>query len=411
MAEEQRNYYLMRKHYDEYMRDLEEWKNKGVTKEEAKQRIDRRVLADTDIDKVYGKDEELVQKQNEVNKEQEIVENNNTEEKEIQETKEENYSYTDTEEKEINAINEEINYDDDEKYNYNSSEEKTTEEKSNNNEIKYLKFEDLEDYPDQPFKLYNEAQNEEMVRSIRINGIIQPLIVRPLENGKYQILSGHNRKYCGEKAGIIYFPCKVKNGLTDDEAKLYLVDANLATREEILPSERARALLMRQSAYRSKRIREKIEAELYGDEENQEQGSIREKIQEIENMSTGNLQRYLRLNYLDEGLQQLVDQKKLKLKQAESISYLRKPEQKIIAKMIANDNTNISENQAKLLKDSKEILNMDLIKKILNKPTEKSKKVTIEVEKLNGFYDNIEDLKELKEKIIKDLIAYNLEKM
>ncbi|MBR0491928.1 MAG: ParB N-terminal domain-containing protein [Clostridia bacterium] len=411
MAEEQRNYYLMRKHYDEYMRDLEEWKNEGVTKEEAKQRIDRRVLADTDIDKVYGKDEGLVQKQNEVNKEQEIVENNNTEEKEIQETKEENYSYTDTEEKEINAINEEINYDDDEKYNYNSSEEKTTEEKSNNNEIKYLKFEDLEDYPDQPFKLYNEAQNEEMVRSIRINGIIQPLIVRPLENGKYQILSGHNRKYCGEKAGIIYFPCKVKKGLTDDEAKLYLVDANLATREEILPSERARALLMRQSAYRSKRIREKIEAELYGDEGNQEQGSIREKIQEIENMSTGNLQRYLRLNYLDEGLQQLVDQKKLKLKQAESISYLRKPEQKIIAKMIANDNTNISENQAKLLKDSKEILNMDLIKKILNKPTEKSKKVTIEVEKLNGFYDNIEDLKELKEKIIKDLIAYNLEKM
>ena len=411
MAEEQRNYYLMRKHYDEYMRELEDWKKEGVTKEEAKQRIDRRVLADTDIDKVYGKDEGLVQKQNEVNKEQEIVENNNTEEKEIQETKEENYSYTDTEEKEINAINEEINYDDDEKYNYNSSEEKTTEEKSNNNEIKYLKFEDLEDYPDQPFKLYNEAQNEEMVRSIRINGIIQPLIVRPLENGKYQILSGHNRKYCGEKAGIIYFPCKVKKGLTDDEAKLYLVDANLATREEILPSERARALLMRQSAYRSKRIREKIEAELYGDEGNQEQGSIREKIQEIENMSTGNLQRYLRLNYLDEGLQQLVDQKKLKLKQAESISYLRKPEQKIIAKMIANDNTNISENQAKLLKDSKEILNMDLIKKILNKPTEKSKKVTIEVEKLNGFYDNIEDLKELKEKIIKDLIAYNLEKM
>lgn len=56
MAEEQRNYYLMRKRYDEYMRELEEWKKEGVTKEEAKQRIDRRVLADTDIDKVYGKD-------------------------------------------------------------------------------------------------------------------------------------------------------------------------------------------------------------------------------------------------------------------------------------------------------------------------------------------------------------------
>ena len=79
--------------------------------------------------------------------------------------------------------------------------------------------------------------------------------------------------------------------------------------------------------------------------------------------------------------------------------------------MIVNENKNISESQAKLLKDSKEILNVDLIKKILNKPTETSKKVTIEVNKLNGFYDNIEDLKELKEKIIKDLIEYNLEKM
>lgn len=69
MAEEQRNYYLMRKHYDEYMRELEEWKNEGVTKEEAKQRIDRRVLADTDIDKVYGKDWE----QNKVTNVEEII--------------------------------------------------------------------------------------------------------------------------------------------------------------------------------------------------------------------------------------------------------------------------------------------------------------------------------------------------
>ena len=310
MTDEEREDYLMRRYYEKSIEQLEKWKRDGLTKDEAKIRINRKVLSDDDIDKVYGKDETEENENLEEEKKETIETNTNLEEKEDNNnnaneiTKEENYTYN-IEDDDINAINKEINYDEEEKYYYNDTQEKTenrveekkeenlTEEKDevkhDNNEIKYLKFEELEDYPDQPFRLYNDAQNEEMIRSIRINGIIQPLIVRPLENGKYQILSGHNRKYCGQKAGIIYYPCKVKKGLTDDEAKLYLVDTNLATREEILPSERARALLMRQSAYRSKRIKEKIEAELYVDVKGNEEGNVRERIQEIENMSTGNL--------------------------------------------------------------------------------------------------------------------------
>jgi len=460
MSDERRDFFLIDRFYDQYMEDLQRWRREGKTKEEAKQMIDRRVLTDEDVEKVYGliwddtEDKNNVT-QEETNKEEVIQEDeshdNNSTKSFEENIEKEDYEYKIEEENEINNINEEIDYADDSQYNYETKEdfnvekiEKTNEDTNENineetneetnedtnevkneeieenndsqnnieTEIKYLKFEDLEDYPDQPFKLYNEERNEEMIRSIKINGIIQPLIVRPMENGKYQILSGHNRKYCGKRAGIDYFPCKVKKGLTDDEAKLYLVDANLATREEILPSERAKALLMRQSAYRSKRIKEKIESELYGDVKGLEVGSIRDKIQSIENMSSGNLQRYLRLNFLDEGLQQLVDQKKLQLKQAENISYLKKPEQKMIAKMITNDNKKISENQAKLLKDSKDILSIDLIKKILDKTPETAKKITIEIDKFNGFYDDyINDLKELKERVIKDIIEYNLAKM
>ena len=69
-------------------------------------------------------------------------------------------------------------------------------EEETDNQTTMIKIEDLEDYPDQPFRAYSEEKENEMMDSIKVNGIIQDLIVRPLENGKYQILSGHNRKRC-----------------------------------------------------------------------------------------------------------------------------------------------------------------------------------------------------------------------
>ena len=99
----------------------------------------------------------------------------------------------------------------------------------------------LEDYPNQPFRMYDEDKKKEMMESIRINGIMQPLIVRPIENEKYQILAGHNRRNCAREIGINKLPCIVKENLTDDEAMIYLVDTNLCTRDKISPMERARA--------------------------------------------------------------------------------------------------------------------------------------------------------------------------
>ena len=70
----------------------------------------------------------------------------------------------------------------------------------------------LEDYPNQPFKLYDKEKRNEMIESIRINGITQPLIVRPIDNGKYQILAGHNRRSCARELGITKYPCIIKKG-------------------------------------------------------------------------------------------------------------------------------------------------------------------------------------------------------
>lgn len=122
-------------------------------------------------------------------------------------------------------------------------------DEDNQQEVKYEKEENitatlnskLEDYPNQPFKLYDKEKRNEMIESIRISGIMQPLIVRPINNGKYQILAGHNRRSCARELGITKYPCIIKKNLTDDEAKIYLIDTNLCTRDKISPMERARA--------------------------------------------------------------------------------------------------------------------------------------------------------------------------
>ncbi len=122
-------------------------------------------------------------------------------------------------------------------------------DEDNQQEVKYEKEENitatlnskLEDYPNQPFKLYDKEKRNEMIESIRISGIMQPLIVRPINNGKYQIMAGHNRRSCARELGITKYPCIIKKNLTDDEAKIYLIDTNLCTRDKISPMERARA--------------------------------------------------------------------------------------------------------------------------------------------------------------------------
>lgn len=124
-------------------------------------------------------------------------------------------------------------------------------DEDNQQEVKYAKEENitatliedskLEDYPNQPFKLYDKEKRNEMIESIRISGIMQPLIVRPIDNGKYQILAGHNRRSCARELGITKYLCIIKKNLTDDEAKIYLIDTNLCTRDKISPMERARA--------------------------------------------------------------------------------------------------------------------------------------------------------------------------
>ena len=105
--------------------------------------------------------------------------------------------------------------------------------------VTYLKIDDLVDFEAQPFKVVDDEAMQELVDSIKTVGVLGPIIVRRIKDGKYEIISGHRRKRASEIAGMNTIPAVVVK-LNDDEAAILLVDSNLQ-REKLLPSERAYA--------------------------------------------------------------------------------------------------------------------------------------------------------------------------
>ena len=110
-----------------------------------------------------------------------------------------------------------------------------------------MKLNELHAFKNHPFGVRDDEEMRAMVSSVKDKGVTQPAIVRPLEGGGYEIVSGHRRQKASELAGYTDMPCIVRN-LTDDEAITQMVEDNLNQREEILPSEKAKALKMQLEA-------------------------------------------------------------------------------------------------------------------------------------------------------------------
>ena len=112
--------------------------------------------------------------------------------------------------------------------------------------VEVINISNIKDFPNHPFKVNNDERMQEMVKSVKEYGVILPVIVRPKEDGTYEMISGHRRKRACELAGIKQMRCIVKD-LTDDEATILMVDSNIQ-REEILPSEKAFAYKLKLEA-------------------------------------------------------------------------------------------------------------------------------------------------------------------
>lgn len=259
-----------------------------------------------------------------------------------------------------------------------------------------INIDKLEDYPNQPFKKYSEEKQKEMVESIRINGIIQDLIVRPLPNGNYQILSGHNRRDCARIVGLTELPCKIKENMEDDDASLILIDSNLIQRKDFFPSEIAKGLLIKKEIYKRRNVK----------------SDFFEEIGKEQNMSRGNIQRYLRLNYLNYKLLEMVDTKEINLKLGEELSFLKPEEQEFLASLIYPNIQKLTNNQVKRLREESTVDNLteDKIIEILEKrdgeDKEEKRDVTFSSEELDKYFKDFGSPDDIKEFIIVMLEAY-----
>ena len=202
------------------------------------------------------------------------------------------------------------------------------------------------DFPDHPYKVKDDESMDELVESVKTRGLIQPVLVRPIEDGMYDMVSGHRRKRAFEIAGIEKIPARVQE-LTRDEAILSMVDSNLQ-RDEILPSEKAFAFKMRLEAMKRQAGRPSKNSVPLA--QNFEGKTSREILGEQVGESQDQIRRYVRLTNLVPEMLNFVDEKKIAMRPAVEISYLTPEEQLNLADAIDAEQCTPSHDQTLRMK-------------------------------------------------------------
>ncbi len=258
----------------------------------------------------------------------------------------------------------------------------------------------------QPFRPYTEDKLQELADNISKNGIIEPICVRPMPDGTYQIVAGHNRVAAARMAGLTTVPALVQE-MSDEEAAVRMVDSNLQHREDLLPSEKAFAYKTRLDALNRQGQRPDSTLPPLGakfrssDELAAEVGEGREQIR-----------RYIRLTYLDSMLLDMVDNKKLALRAAVELSYLSQDEQRNLLDTMAHLVLKApSMKQAAALRSASQEgeLDSDRIFEILT-ATEKKKEAKLPTNRIRSFFPSGTSIEDMENTILKALAAYQKER-
>lgn len=265
------------------------------------------------------------------------------------------------------------------------------EKQSNTNELKRKKvciisLQYVDDFPDHPFGVREDEDMVKLMESIRNNGVLNPIIVRRKEDERYEIISGHRRKYACKKLGMNLIPMIVRD-ISRDEAVIAMVDSNLQ-REVILPSEKAKAYKMKMDAMR-RRAGRPSKGNCVPVAHNYDGKKTREIIAEESGESPDQVRRYIRLNELTPELLEFVDEGKIGLRPAVEISYLQEEEMRDLVDFIDTEDVFPSHAQAIRMKElSREgKLDTDAINEIMGeeKPNQKPK-FKIPMERLERYF-------------------------
>lgn len=263
--------------------------------------------------------------------------------------------------------------------------------------INSISIDELHPFPDNPFKVLENEDFQSLTESIKNFGVISPLIVRPLDTGGYEIISGHRRKAACEKVGIEKVPAFVRE-MDRDAAIIALVDSNLH-RENILPSEKAFAYKMKLEAIKRQGQRTDLTSrQLVGKLESAD-------IVGMESDESGRqVQRYIRLTELIPPVLQLVDEGKIAFSPAIELSYLVEEEQADLLETIESEDCTPSLSQAqrmkKLSQDGR--LDMDMIFAIMTeeKPNQKEQ-IKLKKESIKDFFPKGYTAQQMEQVILK----------
>lgn len=246
----------------------------------------------------------------------------------------------------------------------------------------------------QPFSLYDENKKEEMKESIKENGILVPIIVRKIENEKYEIISGHNRVQCSKELGLSTIPAQIVE-CSDDKATLIMLETNLCNREKILPVEKGYAYKMKIEILK----RSPNSSNINGNNEN----SPLEK-----NESQAQMYRYIRLTELIKELQNKVNEEIIPIRAGVEISYLSKEEQEIINSVLDDEQLKLTLVQAQKIRMKKNQITYEIILKIVKNEKVKIEKFTGKIEKraFKIYKDKFKNDKEFTDLILDLLDKY-----
>lgn len=284
----------------------------------------------------------------------------------------------------------------------------STEASRQQEQIQRLALSELHPFKDHPFRVLDDDRMMETVESVKEYGVLVPIIARPMPDGGYEIVSGHRRKRACELAGMNEIPAIVRD-LDDDEAVIIMVDSNLQ-RENILPSERAKAYQMKMEAMRRKAGRPS--------KENSRQVVGNFEMADVIGKETGEsgrqVQRFIRLNNLEPPLIDKVDAGKLAFTPAVELSYLKPEEQQWLDTALENTQQTPSLSQAQRMKrESKQgTLSEQGIMEIMteNKQTVPAKgSVVLPQEKLTKYFPRSYTTEQM-EKVIFKLLDYWMRK-
>ena len=268
---------------------------------------------------------------------------------------------------------------------------------SNTREVQamQLPIQKLRPFENHPFQVKDDDEMNQLVWSVLTQGVLTPLVVRPLENDEYEVISGHRRLYACQKAGIEMVPALIY-ALDRDAAAVALVDSNLH-REKILPSEKAFTYKLKMDALSHQGASRQLG----------EKWSV-SQLSEAGTDSERQIHRYIRLTELIPQILSMVDAGRIALTPAVELSYLTGQEQQDLLETMESEDCTPSLSQAvqmKKLSQSGE-LNMDRIFEILREPkANQQEKISFRVDDLRKFFPKSYSAARIQERILKLLEA------